>query len=94
MIFIPFIKEKVNKNSLPYDNQDKILSFFKQGKEYAVAATFWYDVVTNEKIGNNRYTYTNGKYEWSGNIPYCIEKYNYRLEKEYEDMILKELSSQ
>ena len=94
MIFIKFNKEKVNRNALPYENKEKILSFLKSGKEYAIAPTFWYDMFTNEKVGNNILTYTDGKYEWSCYIPYYIEKYNYRLDKEYEDMILKDLSSQ
>ena len=92
MIFIPFDETKVNKNAKPYENKDKILSFFKNGKEYAIAPTFWYDMFTNEKVGDDIFTYTDGKYEWSCYIPYYIEKYNYRLEKEYEDMILNELA--
>ena len=92
MIFIPFYEEKVNKNALPYKNKDKILSFFKKGKEYAIAATYWRDVLTHEIIGDNIITYSDGKYEWCCDLPYCIEKYNYRMDKEHEDMILKELA--
>ena len=79
--------------SIPKEKPDyynKMLDYLKSGIVISAMAHINHDVFTGEKIPYEACVYTDGKYRWTSEIIYYVEKYNLILEKEFINHILKE----
>ncbi len=73
-----------------YENQDRIADYLKKGRITVISPQYDMDAFTGDTILPPQTTClrTDGKYSWSGDLSYYVEKYNARLPKEVEDWIL------
>ena len=83
-----FPSMKKHMHAEPYDTKDAVLKHLRNGNIHMATASKIVDVLSGENTGLELVMMNDGKYSWSSKIPYYVEKYNLRLEKEFEDHIL------
>lgn len=75
-------------HSQKYEEQDRILSFMKtKGDEISIGGRVT-DIINGNTIGN-RITKKYGRYVWSSDLEYYVEKYNFRPNEEFINFVLK-----
>lgn len=72
----------------PYEGQDRIAKYLKNGTNDMVRMELPKDVFTGERIPMEYIGMNDGEYTWFNILAYYVEKYNLRLPKEFEDKIL------
>ncbi len=82
----PSMKESMN--DMPYEGMDRIISYLRSGRKTYAAAGRATDFFTGELIPGERCGMTDGEYSWVSSLAYYVEKYNVRLDKEFEDKVL------
>ena len=75
----------------PYVYQEKIVRYLKNGHCYASTTGRERDVFTGEIIPKEIAILTDAVYFWDSLLYHYVEKYNLRLEKEFEQHILRKL---
>lgn len=68
----------------------KVLSYLKDGVSISAMAHVNHDVFTGEMIPYEALVYTDGKYRWTSEAVYYVEKYGLMLEKDFIQHVLKE----
>ncbi|MDD3222511.1 MAG: hypothetical protein EOM34_09120 [Clostridia bacterium] len=71
-----------------YDGKEKIVSYLKNGIEDCVAPGRALDCFNGEVIENKLCGMNDGEFCWQSDLLYYVEKYNLRLEKEFEKKVL------
>ena len=82
----PSIMDALEKE--PYPNKEIILQYLHSGHVYLVTASRFNDIFTGQSARRELYCMTDGKYSWSSTIPYYVEHYNLRLQKDFEEHVL------
>ena len=73
----------------PYQGKKKIVAFLQtQGQVGAVAAGRAMDCFTGERIPGELSIRTYDRFSWCSDLSYYVEKYNLRLPREFEEMVL------
>jgi hypothetical protein len=83
---LPSIREFIQDK--PYEGQEKIVEYLRNGRVHMVTATRFIDVFTGERVNSELVYMDDGVYTWSSKLPYYVEKYNLRLPLEFEKHIL------
>lgn len=83
----PSIKDSFE--SEPYEGQDVIINYLKNGTVDMASVELPKDILTNEPLNIEKLGMNDGKYSWWNILAYYVEKYNLRLPKEFEEHILK-----
>jgi hypothetical protein len=83
---LPSMKDSFMKE--PYEGQEDVVSYLKNGKKTYARTETPKDVFTGETIPVESYGMTDGEYSWNSVLPYYVEKYNLKLPKEFEEKVL------
>lgn len=73
----------------PYDGQDRVAEYLKNGAVDMVSFQIPKDIVSGERIPMTKVGMNDGEYTWFNTLAYYVEKYNLRLPKDFEEKILK-----
>lgn len=84
----PSLKDYFQNES--YNEKDKIIKYLSNGKSVLASPEIHKDIVTGAKIPLKLEIMTDGKYTWSTEIIYYVDKYNLRLKKEFEEYVLNQ----
>ena len=76
--------------SKPYDGQDRVASYLKNGIKDIVSFKTPKDVITGKPIPYGSIGMNDGEYTWFIDLAYYVEKYNLRLPEEFERKILEQ----
>ena len=83
--------EKLSDNfeKQPYKGQERIANFLRKGGEnYLCSTAIAVDRITGKRIAEPLETRQDEEYMWVSVLAYYVEKYNFRLPKEFEEHIL------
>ena len=80
---------KDSMNSEPYFGMEKIIAYLQKGKKTYAAAGRAQDFFTGDLIPGEYCGMTDGEYSWVSSLPYYVEKYHLRLNREFEDKVLR-----
>lgn len=83
-----FPSMKDNMNSKPYFGMEKIIAYLKNGKKTYAAAGRAKDFFSGDYIPGEYCGMTDGEYSWISSLVYYVEKYNLRLNKDFERKVL------
>lgn len=75
--------------SKPYEGQEAVANYLKMGKVILAAPSVSKDAFTGDIISGGMYIMTDGEYSWPSELAYYVEKYNMRLEPEFEKKVLR-----
>lgn len=84
-----FPSAKNNIGDKPHAEKDKILKHMNSGTVHIVTASRVVDIFTGEKADRELVHMNDGKYSWSSNLTYHVEKYNLELPDDFVNHILK-----
>lgn len=73
----------------PYPGKEKIIKYLKNGRPTYASASKAVDVISGETIPIERYGMTDGEFSWISSLYYYVDKYNLRLDKKFEEKVLK-----
>ena len=82
----PSMKDSFCRN--PYPGQSRIVDYLRKGRKTFTACSKARDVFTGELIPDERCGMTDEEYSWMGPLAYYVEKYNLRLDPEFESKVL------
>ena len=82
----PLMKESLEKQA--YASKRIVLEHLKNGNVELARASRKKDVFTGEIIPAEVLLMSDGKFRWSNELAWYVEKHNLRLPKEFEDHIL------
>lgn len=71
----------VNKTN-KLEDKTILLKYFKNGEIVGAIPGTMRDPVTGDKIPGNE-IFSDGEYEWKTDLPYLINKYNFRVDKDF-----------
>ena len=74
----------------PYEGQDRIVKYLKNGTEDMLRFAVPKDVLTGDPIMIRNVGMNDGEYTWFATLAYYVEKYNLRLPEEFEKKILSQ----
>ena len=84
----PSLKESLEEN--PYPNKEKILVFLQNGIIDLTRMSRAKDVFDGEVIPFEIHVMHRGKFSWSNQIAWYVEKYNLRLPNDFESYIIED----
>ena len=82
----PSLKDSFQKES--YIGREKMLKYLRNGKSVLASPEIRHDLITGERIPIKLEIMTDGEYTWSSELIYYVDKYNLRLQKEFEEYVL------
>ena len=83
---LPKLSECINNS--PYPEKDRIVEYLKRGHIHAVTASPVIDVLTGMSAGFEKLFLDDGEYSWCNSLAYYVDKYNLRLDQEFERKVL------
>ena len=73
----------------PYPGKDTIVTYLKAGRKTFAAAGRACDFFTGEMIPGELCGMTDGTYSWMSSLAYYVEKFNLRLDPEFERYVME-----
>ena len=73
----------------PNPHQSRILHYMKNSLVFAANAEYLHDAFTGESIDAENVLMTDGEYRWDSGLIYYIEKYNFKIPKEFIDRVME-----
>jgi hypothetical protein len=73
----------------PYPEQTRVAAYLRNGTSFMASVALPRDVITGKRFPGETLVMHDGKYCWSTDLVYYVEKYNLRLPVEIEQHILK-----
>ena len=74
----------------PYPGKDRIVAYLKLGDVHMCCPGYDRDVITGEIIRPAICHMDDGRYAWTSDLIYYVEKYNMRLPAEFERYVMEE----
>lgn len=84
----PSMKDYFQKE--PYPDKDKIVAYMKKGRKTYCATSYARDCYTGDRIPGEHCGMTDGEYSWNNELIYYVEKYNLKLDDDFEKKVLRQ----
>ena len=85
-IELPSMKDSFCRE--PYSGRDRIIEYLKAGKKTYCAVGRARDRFSGEEIPGEWCGMTDGEYSWTSELIYYVEKYNLRLNSDFENKVI------
>lgn len=83
----PPLNEMIGSN--PIEHKEKVYNYMKKARVVAAAPAILRDYVNGERIDEELLVHTDDVYEWTSDIAYYFNKYNYKLPDDFIQHVLR-----